>query len=466
MALPPLHRLAKLARGPIGLASTAATVALIGLTALGFSRAFSPRAPAGAPKVAQNELWPIVKPLKASGIYAEGERLGWTFSLPANPPPGIGHYTYTAKRDNGKVIGTGSIDVTHGDFVVSFYLRQPQMVYFELNSPGASKPLAFGAAVAPTKLAPAAPRPADFDDFWQGKINWLHTVPENPVLTPGDSGLPDVEWGTIKMDHVNGTHVYGQYAKPKKPGKYPAMVILQWASPPYPLDKNWVLYRAQQGWLVLNIEPHDTLANAPKSYYDALPEAIKHYASIGQDDRDKSYFLEMYLRDYRAVDYITHSQDWDGRTLVVTGGSMGGQQSLCVSGLHPAITHVIVNEPAGCDLNGYLAGRQVGYPFFPANDPKVASTARYFDCVNFASRIKATCLVAMGFLDTIAPPTGIWTAFNQIKGPKEAAPMTEAPHNNIATQEQQKPYNSRAEEWLTALVHGGAVTVNPATAQP
>jgi lysophospholipase L1-like esterase len=81
-------------------------------------------------------------------------------------------------------------------------------------------------------------------------------------------------------------------------------------------------------------------------------------------------------------------------------------------------------------------------------------TALYFDAVNFASRIKAASLVAAGFIDTIAPPVGIWTAFNQIKGPKEAAPMVDSPHNNLATQAQQFPYTSRSAEWLNALVHG------------
>ena len=60
----------------------------------------------------------------------------------------------------------------------------------------------------------------------------------------------------------------------------------------------------RKGWLALNIEPHDVLPDQPQAYYDALPDALKHYESIGNNDRDKSYFLRMYLADYRAVDYI------------------------------------------------------------------------------------------------------------------------------------------------------------------
>jgi cephalosporin-C deacetylase-like acetyl esterase len=60
----------------------------------------------------------------------------------------------------------------------------------------------------------------------------------------------------------------------------------------------------------------------------------------------------------------------------------------------------------------------------------------------------------MGFIDEIATPTGIWAVFNGIRGPKEAAPMVDAPHNNLATAEQLRPWTVRSAAWLDALVHG------------
>ena len=50
------------------------------------------------------------------------------------------------------------------------------------------------------------------------------------------------------QDGIGGAHVYGQIAKPKREGKFPALVIFQWASPPYPLQKSWVTDRAAEGW--------------------------------------------------------------------------------------------------------------------------------------------------------------------------------------------------------------------------
>lgn len=395
---------------------------------------------------------PTVTPYHASGNYRAGETVGWRIVMPEGSAPVT--FSYTVKRNNAEPVKTGTVTLSGGNAAVEVPGDRPEMLYMELTSSAGGRPMAFGAAVDPMKLKPVTERPKDFDAFWKRKIDELHAVPENPAITPGDSYKPEVQYATIRMDHVNGTHVYGQIAQPRKPGKYPAVLILQWASPPYPLQKPWVIEPASQGWLALNIEPHDVLPTEGPDYYQGLPDYLKNYAQTGQTDREKSAFVEMYLRDYRAVDYLAKNPNWDGKTLLVMGTSMGGQQSFAVAGLHPKITHLIVNVPAGCDLNASLHGRQMGYPFFNANDPKVMETARYVDCINFASHIKATSLVAMGYVDTISPPAGVWTAFNLIKGRKEAAPMVDSPHNNLATPEQQRPYTDRSADWMNALVRG------------
>ncbi|HSI73982.1 MAG TPA: GDSL-type esterase/lipase family protein [Fimbriimonas sp.] len=393
---------------------------------------------------------PVATPYKPSGIYYVGEKVGWTITGPAGKVP------YTIKKNNQVLVGEGQLDLTSGKASLEVISDEPTMFFVQLRPTGL-KPVDLGAAVAPTELKAVEPRPRDFDLFWQRKIEELHQIPENPMLTAGPSNKEGVDYATIKMDHVRGTNVYGQLAKPSKPGKYPAMLILQWASPPYRLWSPWVVDRAAEGWLALNVEPHSVLPTEAQSYYDKLPDALKNYTGINQQDRETNYFVEMYLRGVRAVDYLSKRPDWDGKTLLVMGTSMGGQQSLAVAGLHPKVTHMIVNVPAGCDLNAALHGRQEGYPNYPWRDRKAMEVARYIDCVNFAPNIKATSLVAMGFVDTACPPAGIWTAYNLIKGPKEVAPMPDSPHNHLATAAQQMPYTKRSTEWLNSLVKTGKV---------
>ena len=409
------------------------------------------------PKAADTAPAPLIlTPYKPSGVYALGDILGWKVSVRPGAHPAA-DYTFTAKKNDLEVIKTAPLHLANGTAAIEVALNEPAMVYVEISpthGDAKTKPIVVGAAVAPEKLQPAVPPPADFDSFWRSKIRLLEAIPANPVLHPGPSDKPGVEWATLTLDHINGAHVHGQLAKPTRAGKFPGLVIFQWASPPYPLQKAWVTERAAEGWLALNIEPHDVLPDQPASYYEALPPALKQYQAIGRNDRNKSYFLQMYLADYRAVDYLASRPDWDGHTLVVTGTSMGGQQSLCAAGLNPKVTALVVNEPAGADSNGPLHGRAAGYPNWPSDDRQIMRTALYFDTVNCAMHIRVPSLIAMGFIDTTAPPAGIWAAFNQIRAPKLAVPMIDSPHNNLATLEQQRPYTRRSAEWLGLLVQG------------
>jgi hypothetical protein len=52
----------------------------------------------------------------------------------------------------------------------------------------------------------------------------------------------------------------------------------------------------------------------------------------------------------------------------------------------------------------------------------------------------------------------VWATFNRIRGPKEAVPMVDSPHNHMATPEEHLPWTRRSAEWLGILVRGGDPT--------
>lgn len=163
----------------------------------------------------------------------------------------------------------------------------------------------------------------------------------------------------------------------------------------------------------------------------------------------------MFLRDSRALDYLLTRPDWDGKTIVLTGGSQGGQQSLALAGLRPErITAVLVCLPAGADTNGDLHGRRAGFPFLPSDKPEAMKAALYFDPVNFASRIRAPVLAGIGFIDTISPPAGVWTALNQVQVATEPLLLIEAEHDNF-TPELGRACPARTQEILNSLRIGG-----------
>jgi len=141
----------------------------------------------------------------------------------------------------------------------------------------------------------------------------------------------------------------------------------------------------------------------------------------------------MYLSTHQAADYLVSRPDWNGQVMLVTGGSQDGQQSIVADALHPAITHVIVNVPAGADSRGRKFGRMVGFPhYFPnpgdGNYLQLATTSAYFDIINFAPKVRVPALVGLGLIDTTCPGPGTLTMLNQLAGLKESVIMPAADH--------------------------------------
>ena len=393
----------------------------------------------------------IFTPFHANGIYALGEKAGWRVTLAQGSTTPAGAYPYVIRKNNVDSIAAGALDLSSGSATIETALGEPAMIYVEVQTEARpAPPIHLGAAIAPTLLTPSAPRPADFDAFWDGKLKALAAIPIHPVLTPTENAKPGVELYTVKLDSL-GSHVQGYLAKPAREGKFPALVICEWAGV-HALQTATVTDRAAEGWLAFNVDSHDL----PPSQATGVANG---YQAIGNTDRETSYFLNMYLRDSRAIDYIATRPDWDGKNIVVMGTSMGGHQSLVTAGLNPKVTAVIVDEPSGADSNGDLHGRKAGYPNWDSTNPKVMETALYFDTVNFASRIQAPVLAAMGFIDIVVPPVGVWIAINQIPGPKEAIPMVESNHNNL-TPDKIGAFETRSREVLGIILNGGEFKPN------
>jgi cephalosporin-C deacetylase-like acetyl esterase len=401
----------------------------------------------------------LVTPDHADGIYRVGEPIHFAIRwLGDDAAPAA---EYSLKKGGLAEIAKGPVALNDGNFAVDSKLDEPGTLLLEIRSKGADGKTvkALGGVVAGTdQIRPSAPRPKDFDAFWADKIKELESVPPNVKLEEADGGKPGVHYWKLTMDNIRGTHIHGQLARPESGDKLPALLIVQWAGV-YPLQKAWATDRAAEGWLVLNVIAHDLPIDEPESFYkDQMTGALKDYAGMGNDDRDASYFLRMYLGDYRAAEYLTHREDWDGKTLVVMGTSQGGQQTLVMAGLHPKITAALACVPAGCDMLGPDVGRKGGWPNWynktEGRDPaKVHEASRYFDAVNFASRIKCPILIGIGLIDEVCPPAGVLAAANVIPAPKEVIVLPVSGHQN--EHGSQEAYNRRCyNDWLPALRAG------------
>lgn len=403
-----------------------------------------------------------VTPQKPDAIYQPGEQIIWTVEVRADAETQIKEATYTLRKGGATVIDQGTLQFVSGTASIQTSMKEPGTILAEINvnvTGTGSEPIQAlgGAAIAPEKIKPSSPCPQDFDAFWQDKLKELAKVPENVVLEKQESGKENDDYWKITMDNIRGTHIRGQLARPASGEKFPAMLVLQWAGI-YPLNKTFVTDRASEGWLTLNIMAHDLPIDESKSYYDELSKnALKNYVAIGNDDREKCYFLRMFLACYRAVEYLANRPDWNGKILVATGPSQGGLQSLVAAALNPKVTDVLALVPAGCDNTGNAAGRKPGWPYWINNATgkdagKVLETSRYFDGVNFAARVRCPALVGLGLIDTTSPPSGVFSAINQLRGPKEIVVMPTAPHRDLNNTH--AAYMARANAWRAALLKG------------
>ena len=407
----------------------------------------------------------VITPAKASCVYDIGEQITWKVEVTGDNASSIKQVNYALKKCGLTVIKAGVLDLSSGSASLETSLSEPGTVLAEITTTIADKPVRVlaGAAVAPYKVQPTSPRPDDFDQFWSDEIKELEAIPANPQLEAVDVGNPNVEYFKIRMDNIHGSHIYGQLAKPKGPGKYPALLIPQWAGV-YGLPKSRVVDRARHGWIALNIMPHDLPFDKPDAYYkDLFKTTYKNYWTFGSESRDTTTFLRMYLSCYRAMDYLSQMPDWDGKTLVVMGASQGGQQAIMISALYPGVTAMLAMVPSSCDVTGPTIGRAIGYPNWAdqakeKHNDAILQTGRYFDPINFASRIKCPALVAPGLRDETSPPTGVFAAFNQINAPKELLILVNSNHSGDGNA--QAPYNNRAEVWLRALAQGKPVPPN------
>ncbi len=221
-------------------------------------------------------------------------------------------------------------------------------------------------------------------------------------------------------------------------GKYPALLLFRarGAKPDRIVDL------ASRGFIPLKIGIHGIPMNQPTEVYQQLGQgALTSYPFMFLDNREQYYFRRVYLGCVRSNDFLVTRPDWDGKNLLVTGRSQGGQLAIVTAGLDARVTGLAAVYPAYCDVTGYLHGRAGGWPHMFREEAaghrtpaKIATTA-YYDAVNFARRLKVPGLYLWGYNDEACPPTSTFAAFNVITAPKRLVLALEMGHIRLPNEQ-------------------------------
>ncbi len=303
-------------------------------------------------------------------------------------------------------------------------------------------------AFEPEKIMPTVKVPANFDTFWTDALKKNASLPMDAKI----EYKPEYSTGTTDVYLVSlqnfkkGKRIFGYMCKPKKEGKYPVLFI-----PPGAGIKKMKpsTYYAEQGFISLSIEIHGISPELSEDDYANIKNAFNDYWFDNLDDKDNYYYKSVYVGCVRCIDFLTSLPEFDGKNVLVTGGSQGGALTIVTAGLDNRVTGIAAFYPALCDLSGYLNGRAGGWPHTFSEKyakinrtPEKIETATYYDVVNFARKINVPGFYSTGYNDHTCPPTSVFSAFNVIQAPKMIVITPISGHWRFTET------NDKAVEWL------------------
>ena len=373
---------------------------------------------------------------------AIGQNVTFRFSLIKDGQPIIGDsLSYRLSWDNLVTVSEGKVESAAEPASVAGLATHPGFLMLRVAyTPAGGEEMseAVSIAVAPRQIISPVTEPADFQAFWAAKKKLVLDEPMKPELTPVERDLPGCEVFDLQINCPGVKPCSGYFARPKNAakGSLPAVLFLHSAG----VWSSWIAttdWAARHNVLTYDLNAHGIPNGREREFYEALDKGeLKDYCFAGNNDREKMYFLGMYMRIVRAIQFLTSQPEWDGQNLIVVGGSKGGGQAIIAAGLDERVTFVAARLPALANQTGFLAGQPAGWPrtVFHGDTPQmpikdydrtVADVSRYFDAVNFARHCRAEVIIGVGWIDTVCPATSIYGMFNAIPG--DAKTMVDFP---------------------------------------
>ena len=293
-----------------------------------------------------------------------------------------------------------------------------------------------GAGADVKTLVQTKPEPKDFDAFWKTCRDELDAVPVKADLEEISSPTEGVRLYKAKVTCPGGTgFTTGYLSVPIRDKKVMAVASFfgygaSWGRGAY-MPPSSVPTTAIRFF----VTAHGFELGKDDAYYAAAKKAagsngFGHGFDPAQNTKPETcYFHGMALRIMRAVEYLKTRPEWNGRDLVVVGGSQGSLQAMWCAAFVPGVTEAKISIPWLCDVGGTEDGRNHGHWF-----PKWAPGLDYFDQVNVAKRVPKTCRVTIsrvGLGDYIAPPCGAAIMYRSLKCPKSAVWVQGSTHGYV-----------------------------------
>jgi cephalosporin-C deacetylase-like acetyl esterase len=381
-----------------------------------------------------------VRAERTEPIYDKGEKIEFRVQLFEKDQPLAGQHIQFVILGDGNYEKKGSVVSTDSFASIEVSRDRPGFLKCSVDwTDGTHKASGIaGAGIAPLEIKSVQPEPTDFDEFWDKRKAEVLQLPlevNMEKIDPGSRAVPGVDVFDVKVNCIGGAPLSGYFAKPAdaKPKSLPIVVSFHGAGV---YSAGMPISTAAKGALAFDVNAHGLDNGKPAEYYAELYKGpLKNYFYENTNDPNRRYFIGLFQRALRSLQFMKSQPEWDGKTLVVTGSSKGGAQAIVAAGLDPDVTFCLAFVPALSYIAGYLDGDFGGWPGFMKDkrtvdaDPEIVAAMPYLDTAIHAKRSKAESVLTVGFVDYTCSPTSVYVAFNNISAPKRIFNMPEEGHN-------------------------------------
>ncbi|HLP76173.1 MAG TPA: acetylxylan esterase, partial [Candidatus Paceibacterota bacterium] len=264
-----------------------------------------------------------------------------------------------------------------------------------------------GAGAAVSELQ-GAPEPADYDKFWAAQRARLAEVPVKATLMEVPSSRTNFVAFDVRVECPGGKPVSGYLTVPKIASPKSLKAFLGFRG--YGVSSGELIFMGDK--ICFSINAHGIDNGQEQSYYRKLAEGeLRNYGFSKAENAkpETSYFNGMFLRVLRALDYVKTRPEWNGKDLIVSGGSQGGLQALVGAAFDKDVTSCDVSIPWFCDLQGSSLGRIKASWL-----PEFADGLAYYDGANLGKRVRCPVKIVAGLGDRLSPPATVMVLYNNL----------------------------------------------------
>jgi cephalosporin-C deacetylase len=286
-------------------------------------------------------------------------------------------------------------------------------------------------------------RPADFDAYWERALAEMRATAPNVELVPAKVQAPFAECFHLYFTGVHGARVHAKYLRPKqRSGRHPALLDFHGytsSSGDFAPKLNW----AAAGFAVASLDCRGQAGLSEDSGGVKGTTQSGHIVRGLFDHPDRLLFRQIFLDTAQLARIVMAFDEVDPERVGARGASQGGGLTLACAALEPRIRKIAPVYPFLSDYrrvwemdlakDAYHELRT----FFRHNDPtheRIEEWFRrlgYIDVQHLAPRVRAECMMAIGLMDTICPPSTQFAAYNKLAAPKTSVIYPDFAHEQL-----------------------------------